>query len=407
MTGKKKFSLRDHWKKILERVVYTVLFIAKRGLVFRGSDEKFGSKHNGNFMGTLELISKFDQTLNEHIEKCGNPGNGNASYLSKTTCEEFIRLLSKKTLAQVIHEINNAGYFSVSVDSTPDMSHVDQLAVIVRYYVLDGKPIERFLTFFDIHSHTGANFAVTVLRFFSQNGIDISKCRGQTYNNASNMSGQYKGMQAKINEVCPCAAHSLNLVGQSAVNFCVDAVSFFGISSRSIQFFSASCLRWNGLKDCLETKHISVPKSTSATRWNANAIAVLCHANAIAGYNDTLATLREFACDSSQKNTTQSEAKNLITAMTKLENGILCATRNEILQKFDKCSTALQSPRMDVTSAAALLKSLKPILQQLRNNFAQYESIGKALSGTSLCTSEKRNKRDQVRDWIDSRQWRT
>ena len=41
-------------------------------------------------------------------------------------------------------------------------------------------------------------------------------------------------------------------------------------------------------------------------------------------------------------------------AMTKLENGISCATWNEIVQKYDKCNTALQSPRMDVTSAAEL-----------------------------------------------------
>ena len=40
-------------------------------------------------------------------------------------------LLPKKTLAQAIHVINNAGYFSVSVDSTSDMSHGDQVAVIV------------------------------------------------------------------------------------------------------------------------------------------------------------------------------------------------------------------------------------------------------------------------------------
>ena len=98
---KEIFKLRDHWKKILERVVYTVMFIAERGLAFRSSDEKFGSKHNENFIGILESISKFDQTLNEHIEKCKNPGSGNASYLSKTTCEEFIRLLSKKLLPKL------------------------------------------------------------------------------------------------------------------------------------------------------------------------------------------------------------------------------------------------------------------------------------------------------------------
>ena len=137
-----------------------------------------------------------------------------------------------------------------------------------------------------------------------------------------------------------------------------------------------------------------------ATRWSANVLAVFA---LNVGYNDILATLREFACDSLQKNTTQSEAKNLITAITKLENAILCATWNEIWQKFDKCSTASQSPRMDLTSGVALLKTLKPILLQIRNNFAQFESIVKALSGTSLYTAEKRNKRDQVSDWIDSR----
>ena len=156
---------------------------------------------------------------------------------------------------------------------------------------MDGKPIERFLSFIDSHNHIGANLAATLLRFFSENGIDISKCRGQTYDNASNMSGQYKGMQAKIKEVSPyaefvpCAAHSLNLVGQSVVNFCVDAVSFFGIVQGVFNFFSASCLRWNRLKDCLQTKHVSVPKSTSAIRWSANALAVF---TLNAGYNDIL-----------------------------------------------------------------------------------------------------------------------
>ena len=63
------------------------------------------------------------------------------------------------------------------------------------------------------------------------------------------MSGHFKGMPAKIKEICPCAefvpcaAHSLNLVGQSAVNFCVDAVSFFGIVQGVFNFFFASSLR--------------------------------------------------------------------------------------------------------------------------------------------------------------------
>ena len=56
-----------------------------------------------------------------------------------------------------------------------------------------------------------------------KNGINIKNCRGQNYDNASNMSGKYNGMQAHIKNHnplamwIPCAAHSLNLVGKYAV----------------------------------------------------------------------------------------------------------------------------------------------------------------------------------------------
>ncbi|KAL4092434.1 hypothetical protein QTP88_026935 [Uroleucon formosanum] len=48
--------------------------------------------------------------------------------------------------------------------------------------------------------------------------IDISYLRGQTYDNAMNMSGQYSGLQGMIKEInplayyIPCSAHSLNLI---------------------------------------------------------------------------------------------------------------------------------------------------------------------------------------------------
>ena len=82
----------------IERAAHIVLFIVERRLFCRGSYEKFGSKHDGNFMKLLELISKFDQTLFQHVEKYGNQGTGKASYFSQSTCEEFLSLFSKKPL---------------------------------------------------------------------------------------------------------------------------------------------------------------------------------------------------------------------------------------------------------------------------------------------------------------------
>lgn len=68
---------RSYWKKVLVRVVETIKLLASRGLALRGHDEILGSKHNGNFLGVLEYLAKFDTFLSEHISRFGNKGKGN------------------------------------------------------------------------------------------------------------------------------------------------------------------------------------------------------------------------------------------------------------------------------------------------------------------------------------------
>lgn len=65
-----------YWRNVLIRVVATVKTLSSRGLPFRGSSDKFGSPHNGNYMMALELIAEFDPFLSSHIEKFGNVGKG-------------------------------------------------------------------------------------------------------------------------------------------------------------------------------------------------------------------------------------------------------------------------------------------------------------------------------------------
>ena len=79
-------------------------------------------------------------------------------------------------------------YFSISVDSTPDVSHTDQLTIIVCY-VLDSGPIERFLKFLQLTSHKGKDVADLVLEVLNKSNINVINCIGQSYDNASNMSG--------------------------------------------------------------------------------------------------------------------------------------------------------------------------------------------------------------------------
>jgi len=137
--GQIDFGLRQqfetecqYWTDVLKRVVATVKFLSELGLAFRGDTHTFGSPNNGNYMGCLELISQFDPFLREHIARFGNAGRGTPSYLSTTICDEFVHLMWEKVLSEIINDIQIAKYFSISVYSTPDVSHTDQLTFIMR-----------------------------------------------------------------------------------------------------------------------------------------------------------------------------------------------------------------------------------------------------------------------------------
>ena len=218
-----------------------------------------------------------------------------------------------------------AKYYSISVDSTPDIAHTDQLTVILRY-VLQDCPVERVVKFLLIHGHTGGELANVLLDFLHDTGTDIADCRGQSYDNASNMSGKYNGMQALIREknnlveYVPCCAHSLNLVGKCAVDCCTEAVLFFNCVPKIYVFFSASTHRWKILSDALERSETPTVKRLSDTRWSAHSDAI-CALKM--GYTDIKNLLEVISEDEEEKADARLEAKGLFSMMDQLETGIM------------------------------------------------------------------------------------
>ena len=103
----------------------------------------------------MNIFAECDLFIAANIKKYGNCGRGTASYLSSTTYEEFIALMAGKVMKTITSEIQAAKYFSFSVDSTSDISPTDQLTFTVRYIQSNGEPVERFLKFVPISSHTG------------------------------------------------------------------------------------------------------------------------------------------------------------------------------------------------------------------------------------------------------------
>ena len=63
------------------------------------------------------------------------------TYLSPTIQNEVIELLGKKIKHIILKEIKAAKYFSILLDSAPDVSHIDQMALIVRYVKVDSSEV--------------------------------------------------------------------------------------------------------------------------------------------------------------------------------------------------------------------------------------------------------------------------
>ena len=187
-----------------------------------------GSPRNGNFLGILELIAQYATFLNS-ISKL-KPISARDTHTS-TMMKELVSVMGEQVLGKIISGVKKSKCYSISLDSKPDAVHIDQLVLVLRYTEKDG-PVERFVIFMANIGHGAQEMFNVLMEFLKIRDLDLGN-RGQSYGNASAMSGKYNGLQAKVREMnslaswIPCTTHSLNLVWKNAVECCSNVVHFF------------------------------------------------------------------------------------------------------------------------------------------------------------------------------------
>ena len=178
-------------REILHSVVEVIKFLCKQNLSLRAHREDSNSRNQGNFLETLKLLAKYNAVIMEYLSFIQLSSQGMTTYLSPTIQNALIDLLGKKVKHLFLEEIKAAKYFSILLDSTLDVSHIDQMALIVRYVKIDSSEVqikESFLNFFPLHRKNTDEITKSILDEFEQNGLDIMMCRGQAYDNASTMA---------------------------------------------------------------------------------------------------------------------------------------------------------------------------------------------------------------------------
>ena len=78
-------------------------------------------------------------------------------------CNEFISIITEHVTTFIVEEIKSSTHYSLILDSTLGISHLDELTLIIRYILPNGKIRERFLGFIPIAEHTALYLEEQVL----------------------------------------------------------------------------------------------------------------------------------------------------------------------------------------------------------------------------------------------------
>lgn len=222
---------KRRWRSIIERMIAIVQYLAGKCLAFRGSNSNLCEKNNGKFIKAVEMIAKFDPIMSDHINSIKMSKDKNIRmphYLGKSFQNEIISLLADSIRKEIIRTVTRSKYFSIILDCTPDVSHIEQITFIIRCVnmsILQAIIEEYFVGFYAANDTTGKGlFKYLIDDLLPTLSLDVQNIRGQGYDNGSNMRGKHIGLQKRILNVnpramfVPCAAHSLNLVVNDAAN---------------------------------------------------------------------------------------------------------------------------------------------------------------------------------------------
>lgn len=91
------------------------------------------------------------------------------------------------------------------------------MLLVLRYVYKNQQIQERFIKFLHCENGISGKALKKIDCLTNDLQLDISKCRGQCYDGAANMAGQFSGLATRIQEINPlafythCASHRLNL----------------------------------------------------------------------------------------------------------------------------------------------------------------------------------------------------
>ena len=205
--SEKEASDQEKNRKSLIKILSDIRYLGRQGIPLRGSDDDANSNFN-----QLNLVrTEDDESFEVWLQK------KTFTYDSPQIQNEVINIMSHEIVRGIANEVREAEFYSLLADETTDISNREQLVICLRW--VDEKLLvhEEMVGLYQIDNTCAETIANSIKDVLLRLNISIQKCRGQTYDGASAMSGRKTGVQARIKNDQPkalfnnCHGHLINL----------------------------------------------------------------------------------------------------------------------------------------------------------------------------------------------------
>jgi hypothetical protein len=169
-------------------------FLLHQGLPFHGHDECECSSNQGNYLELLHFLSR----NNKAIKRVTFSEASRHNKLTSPDIQKDITQAAVEEITNVIIKDLGDSLFSILIYESRDISIKEQMAVVLQYVDHNGHIIERFLDIQHVSNTTANSLKAAIETLFSKHGLSILRLRGQGYDRANNMRGEFNGFKELI-----------------------------------------------------------------------------------------------------------------------------------------------------------------------------------------------------------------
>ncbi|XP_058725322.1 uncharacterized protein LOC131596620 [Vicia villosa] len=199
--SKQSEQTRDLYRRRLTASLDCLRYLLKQGLAFRGHGESIESSNQGNFLEMLRWYADKKKKVRRVVLENAPE---NLKLNSPTIQKYIIHVASLESKKAIINDLGDE-LFSILVDESKDISDKEEMANILRYVNKYGSIVERFLGIAHVKPTTSLSLKSSINDILGKNGLTTSRIRGQGYDGASNMQGEFSGLKSLILRESPCA----------------------------------------------------------------------------------------------------------------------------------------------------------------------------------------------------------